>query len=178
MSDVAEEMGELADGEQQRVSKSQLKRESAALQDLAAELAELPKAQLASLPLTEDVFAAICQAASLPHRGARKRQLKYVGGLFREIDVQPIVERLARIKNQSAVAAREHHKVEHWRERLVLGGDADLTALLHGYPDADRQHLRQLIRSAKKEAAESVPPRSSRQLFRYLRELFENADNG
>jgi ribosome-associated protein len=177
MIDISEETEEFADADE-RVSKSQLKRESAALQDLAAELAELPKAQLAALSLPDDIFAALSQAAAMPPRGARKRQLKYVGGLFRAIDVQPILEKLAGIKNQSADAARGLHKVERWRERLIAGDDAALTELLSAYPAADRQHLRQLVRGAKKESGQSAPPKSARLLFRYLRELFEAADNG
>lgn len=175
MIDETEEPEIIADTEE-RASKSQLKRESAALQDLAAELAELPKAQLAALALPDDIFAALCQAAGMPPRGARKRQLKYVGGLFREIDVQPIVDKLARIKNQSADAARELHKAERWRERLIAGDDAEVTSLLNEYPAADRQHLRQLIRSAKKETAQGTPPKSARLLFRYLKELFAAAE--
>lgn len=171
-----EEMEEF-DGGEERVSKSQLKRESAALQDLAAELAELPKTQLASLSLPEDIFNALCQAAAMPPKGARKRQLKYVGGLFRNIDVHPIIDKLARLKNQSADAARELHKVERWRESLIAGDDAQLTELLDEYPAADRQYLRQLIRNAKKEAAQGVAPKSARLLFRYLRQLFEDAED-
>jgi ribosome-associated protein len=177
MIDINEETHGFADAEE-RASKSQLKRESTALQDLAADLAELPKAQLAGLSLPEDIFTALCQAAALPPRGARKRQLKYAGGLLRGIDAEPILEKLAGIKKQSAAAARELHKAERWRERLIAGDDAELTQLLSEYPAADRQHLRQLIRNAKKEAGQSAPPKSARLLFRYLRELFDAADSG
>jgi ribosome-associated protein len=176
MIEISEETDEFADAGE-RSSKSQLKRESAALQDLAAELAELPKAQLAALPLPEDIFAALCQAAAMPPRGARKRQLKYAGGLLRAIDVQPILEKLAWLKNQSADAARGLHKAERWRERLIAGDDAVLTELLSAYPAADRQHLRRLIRSAQKETAQGAPPKSARLLFRYLRVLFAVAGN-
>lgn len=174
MNDVDEMAEDFASGEE-RLSKSQLKRESAALQDLAAQLAELSQAQLRTLALPEDIYTALCQASAMPPRGARKRQLKYVGGLFREIDVQPILEKLAHLKNQSADAARELHKIERWRERLLAGDDTDLTALFNEYPLADRQRLRQLVRSAKKEQLTNAPPKSARALFRCLRELFESA---
>lgn len=175
MSDTFDVTADLVETEE-RISKSQLKRKSAALQDLAEELAKLPRAQLAALPLPEEVYAALCSAAAMPPRGARKRQLKYIGGLFRDIDVQAIVEKLALIKNQSAAAARQLYKVERWRERLVAGDGAELSELLSNYPGADRQRLRQLIRSAKNEVGQNAASKSARLLFRYLRDLFETDD--
>ncbi len=49
-----------------------------------------------------------------------------------------------------------------------------LTEFLAKNPEADAQHIRQLIRNAKKELAIAKPPKSSRLLFCYLRELMEN----
>ena len=37
-------------------------------------------------------------------------------------------------------------------------------------PEIDRQHLRQLVRQAHKEAAENKPPAASRKIFAYLRD--------
>lgn len=159
--------------EPERPSKSQLKRDSAALQDLAVELADLSKSELTGLSLPEPLLNAVCEAAGMPPKGARKRMLKYIGAMMRKMDVEPIRENLAKLKNQSVHSAREHHKIERWRERLITEGDQALTALFSEYPDADRQQLRQLIRNAKKEIEADKPPKSSRQLFRYLRELFE-----
>jgi ribosome-associated protein len=39
------------------------------------------------------------------------------------------------------------------------------------YPDADSQHLRQLQRNAQKEAKQGKPPKSSRLLYKYLKDL-------
>jgi ribosome-associated protein len=44
------------------------------------------------------------------------------------------------------------------------------------FPRTDRQHLRKLIRQARKEQETGQPPRASRLLFRYLRELQEEPD--
>jgi ribosome-associated protein len=43
--------------------------------------------------------------------------------------------------------------------------------LLVEHPELDRQHVRQLIRTAHKEAANAKPPKAARELFRYLREV-------
>ncbi|HHJ81221.1 MAG TPA: DUF615 domain-containing protein, partial [Candidatus Tenderia electrophaga] len=42
---------------------------------------------------------------------------------------------------------------------------------LNQHPEADRQHLRQLMRSAKKESERNKPPRAARELFQYLKQL-------
>ena len=50
-------------------------------------------------------------------------------------------------------------------------GDAAVAELLHEYPGADPQQLRQCLRNARKEREAGRPPRSFRQLFRFLSEL-------
>jgi ribosome-associated protein len=60
-------------------------------------------------------------------------------------------------------------RLENWRERLI-GGDEALTAYAGEHPGADLQALRTLIRNARKEIAESKPPRAQRELFRVLRD--------
>jgi len=51
-----------------------------------------------------------------------------------------------------------------------------LTDLLDGYPDADRQQLRRLLRNVQKEAATGNPPKSARLLYRYLKELLNTEE--
>lgn len=160
-----------------RPNKSQIKRDIAALSALAEEMVALPPAQLSMLDLPGDLANAIVAAAGMPPKGARKRQLKFITGLLRKLDVEPIKEKLARMKNQSAHAVREHHKVERWRDRLLAGDDDALTELLADYPHADRQHLRQTVRNAKKEAEAAKPPKSSRELYHYLKSLFEDVES-
>lgn len=157
--------------EQLAPSRSQLKREDQALVDLARDLAELPAGQIQQLPLPEQVIDALHAAAAMPPRGARKRQIKFIGGLMRKLDISSVKEHLARLKSQSAHATREHHQTEQWRDRLLSEEKSALTELLNQFPDADRQQLRQLIRNAKKELADEKPAKSSRLLFRYLKTL-------
>ncbi len=156
-----------------RPNKTQIKRDIAVLFELGEELVALSAAQLSNLDLPVDLYKAVIGAAGMPPKGARKRQMKFICGLLRKLDVEPITEKLARIKNQSAHATREHHKIERWRDRLISEGQDALTELIDDYPQTDRQLLRQLMRSAQKEAAEARPPKSSRELYRYLKELFE-----
>ena len=60
--------------------------------------------------------------------------------------------------------------LERWRERLLTEEQA-LSDLVAEYARADIQQIRTLIRNAQKEAAAGKPPKSSRALFKLLREM-------
>ena len=174
-------MTEFIDPEQEeetwaiRPNKSQIKRDIAVISDLCEEITQLAPAQIERLGLPENILVAIMEATKMPTKGARKRQLKFITGAMRKIDVASIQEQLDKIKAKSAHATRELHQLERWRERFLSDDKQVLTEFLKQYPQADTQHMRQLIRNAKKEIATEKPPKSSRLLFRYLRELLENA---
>jgi ribosome-associated protein len=155
------------------VSKSQLKRESHELQALGEELVELPAAKLAKIPLPEELADAIALAQRIKQRGGRKRQLQYIGKLMRKIDAEPIQQAMDALKLDATRETVQLHKLEQWRDRLVAEGDAALAELLDAYPNAERQHLRQLVRNAQRESKQNKPPKSAREIFRYLRELME-----
>lgn len=156
-----------------RPNKTQLKKDMAVLFALSEEMSELSAGQLKLLELPDIINKAVVEVSGMPHKGARKRLLKFITGQLHKIDIEPILEKLARIKNKSAHAVREHHVVEHWRDRLIAEGNDALTALLVEQPQADRQLLRQLLRNAQKEAEAGKPPKSSRLLYRQLKELFQ-----
>ncbi|HEY0719637.1 MAG TPA: ribosome biogenesis factor YjgA [Gammaproteobacteria bacterium] len=152
-------------------SKSQRKRDSAALQELGEELVNMSKSKLAAIPLDEDLREAIALAQSIKAHGGRKRQILYIGKLLRGIDPAPIKEAVAKLDQTDAVAVAHLHRLERWRERLLSEGNEALTQLMAEFPDADSQRLRQLIRNAQQEQTAGKPPKSARELFRYLREL-------
>jgi ribosome-associated protein len=150
-------------------SKSQRKREMTALQDMGAELVKLPRGRLEKLDLPESLFNALLEAQRLTSHGAIRRQMQYIGKLMRAVEIEPIAEQLAVIRGESAVAKAEFHALERWRERLIED-DLALTAWLSDHPGADVTLIRQLIRNARRESAEGKPPKSSRALFRLLRD--------
>ena len=155
-----------------RPNKTQIKKDMAVLFALSEEMSELSASQLKYLELPDILHKAVQEVSGMPHKGARKRLLKYITGQLHKIDVEPILEKLARMKNKSAHAVREHHMVERWRDRLITGGNEALTVFLNEQPDADRQQLRQLLRNVQKENEASKPAKSSRLLYRYLKSLF------
>lgn len=150
-------------------SKTRRKKEMHALQALGTALVGLNAQQLQRMDLPESLREAVLEAQRIRGHEARRRQLQYIGRLMRGIDAAPIAAQLAHVQGESDAARAEFHAVERWRARL-LEDDTALTDWLAAHPDADVPMLRQLIRNARREAAEGKPPRASRALFRLLRE--------
>lgn len=153
-------------------SKSQIKREMHALQDLGEELVKLSQDRLDKLDLPDALYDAVMDARRFTKHEARRRQMQFIGKIMRDIDTEPIAEQLAEIKGESDTAKAHFHNLERWRDRLLADDDA-LTEWLAEHPGDDSQQLRNLIRNARKEAAAGKPPKSSRELFRWLREQTE-----
>ncbi|PWC13091.1 ribosome-associated protein [Brenneria roseae subsp. americana] len=154
------------------VSKSEIKRDAEALKDLGAELVELGKNALEKIPLDDDLRAAVELAQRIKKEG-RRRQLQLIGKLLRARDPEPIQAALDKLKNRHNQQVVLFHKLELLRDRLVAEGDDAIPDILALYPHADRQQLRSLVRNAQKEKAANKPPKSTRQIFQYLRELSE-----
>lgn len=151
-------------------SKSQVKREYHALQDLALELTQLKPSQLQKLELPEPVLRGIAEFQNISAHGARKRQLKFLGKLLREADLEDATQQLGMIEEQRRNDNASLHRLEQWRERL-LDDENSLNELIEQYPQVDRQHLRQLLRGAQQERINNKPPKNFRKLFQYLKEV-------
>lgn len=161
------------DEEELPKSKSQIKREMEALQQLGASLVELGDGQLALLPLDDKLRKAIADARGMKQREGRRRQLQFIGKLMRKADHQAIEEGYRRLTEMDRQSVQRHHQVERWRDRILAEGAAALNDFFNDFPQADRQHVRQLLRAAQKEQAHDKPPAQARKLFRYIRELIE-----
>jgi ribosome-associated protein len=155
-------------------SKSQRRRDALELKSLARDLIAMSRAQLARVPLDEDVRAAIDEAQQIRSNVARKRQLQYVAKLIRRSDATPIIEAIEALENDTRQLSARQHRVEAWRDHLISEGDPALSELLLQRPGADTQAIRQCIRKALTEAARDKPPAAARVLFRLLREMDEN----
>ena len=155
------------------VSKSEIKRDAEQLKKLGAKLVELTQTNLEKIPLDEILLDAVELAQRL-QKEAKRRQLQYIGKLLRNIDVEPIQEALDKLENKHNQQQVILHKLELLRDELIAKGDDALAGLLNSYPQADRQHLRNLIRSAQKEKEQNKPPKAYREIFQYLKELMLN----
>lgn len=153
------------------VSKSEIKRDAEVLKKLGLELVNLTKNELDKIPLEENLKYSIELAQRIKKEG-RRRQLQYIGKLLRNIDVEPITQSLDKLKNRHNQQVAVFHKIEKLRDDLIATGDAE--TILELYPDADRQKLRSLARTAKKELENNKPAKSAKLIFQYLKELSEN----
>jgi len=151
-------------------SKSQVKRELIALQQLGKELMQLSAGALQQIPLSDKTREAIVHARQL-RMGALARQLKHIGKLMRDEDSAAIHEALAGLGQPHQQQVDQFHRVEVWRDGLLAGEDGLFEQLCSRYPELDRQHVHQLVRESKKEHVLNKPPKSARALFRYLNEL-------
>jgi len=156
-----------------RPSKSQLKRDMTALQKLGEALVAESKERVMRVPMPEDVRDAILECQRIKDHEGRRRQLQYVGKKMRtleEDEVDAIQRTLDSWRGQSKSETAALHALEKKRDKL-LADDKELTNLLQQYPELDVQHLRTLIRNARKEQAEQKPPKAYREIFQVLKQL-------
>jgi ribosome-associated protein len=151
-------------------SKTKLKAEADAQQALGVRLTELPKDRLLKLNLPDDVTQAILDTKKITANGAIRRHRQYLGRLMREIDTAPITEQLARWDGKHTAENAYFHGLERWRDRLITDNNA-LSEFIALHPSTDSQQLRTLIRNAQKELASNKPPKSSREIFKVLRDI-------
>jgi ribosome-associated protein len=155
------------------ISKTQRKRELAALRELGVKLLDFSEDSLRALALPERLLEAVLEGKRITSHVARKRQLHYIGKLMKEYDPAPVRAAVEAREHQHDTSTRTFHELESLRERLLADGDDALPAVLAQYPRSDRARLRKLVRQARQEQATGQPPGAGRALFRYLRELQE-----
>ena len=159
--------------EYDRPSKSQLKREMTALQKLGEDLVAEPRDRVKRVPMPEDVRDAILECQQIKDHEGRRRQMQYVGKKMRTLDeneLAAIQRTLDSWKGLSKADTAAMHALEKRRDKL-LANDAALTELMAQHPELDVQHLRTLIRNARKEQAENKPPKAYREIFQILKQL-------
>jgi ribosome-associated protein len=159
-----------ASADEQPVSKTRRKKDMHALQALGEALVALSPAQLSGLSLPERLADAIGAAKRIPTFEGRRRQMQYIGRLMREVDPEPIAQRLQLLRNARGQDNARHHEAERWREKL-LAEDSALTELAAARPGLDTQQLHTLVRNARREAARGGAPKAQRALFRAVRDL-------
>lgn len=159
--------------EYERPSKSEMKRQSDELQALGHELVDQPRDRVKRVPMPEDVREAILACQNIKDHEGRRRQLQFVGKKMRTLDeaeVEAIRRTIEGWRGASKAETAAMHALERKREKL-LADDKALTALMTEYPELDAQHMRTLIRNARKEQAENKPPKAYREIFQVLKSL-------
>lgn len=161
-------------GEFRGDSRSQNRREALEVLVLCEQLVALTEAQLARLPVPEDVLPHIRETRRITSNIAHKRQMAFLAKQMRREDDETL-DKIRDALHAGGDASRREvatmHRVEAWRDRLLAQGDTALAELLDAHPGADGQLLRQLVRNTLEERKRNKPPRAFRELFRELREL-------
>ena len=161
-------------------SRSQERRDALEVLALGDRLSGLTDAQLAKLPIPEALLPHILETRRITSHIARKRQLAFLAKQMRREDDETL-DAIRDALEEKGEAARQEtaamHRAEAWRERLLEEGDAALSELLDAHPGADRQHLRQLVRSALEERRRNKPPRAYRELYKAVRDLGAGDDH-
>ncbi len=163
------------DPEDSQPSKTKLKAEADAAQEVGRKLVELPKDKLNKLQLEDALREAIYEAKRITAHGAIRRQLQYIGRLMRDTDLAPIVEQLQKWEGKHQEENARFHHMERWRTRMLEDAKA-LEEFIQLFPQVDVQQLRTLIRNAQKEHLANKPPKSSRELFQMIRQVMERPE--
>ena len=154
------------------VSRSQRKRNSTALQEIAEELTRLAPGQWQRLPLTPDLLEALHLWRRIGDREGRRRQLQYLGRLMREANDGAIASGLAVLRDAKTQETTLLRSVECLRKALIQANLAERDKLLAEWPEAEEE-LRSLLDAIRLD--NGTPARDAyRALFRRLRELQNN----
>jgi len=159
------------------ISETKRKAEADAQQTLGKKLLDLTKEQIGKLHLDDSLHEAVLEAKRLTSNGAIKRQLQYIGKLMRTAEIEPIKEQLARWEGKNNAENARFHGLERWRDRLITEASTSKSDILQEfvakYPHAEIQKLRTLIRNASREQVARKTLKSSRELFKLIREITE-----
>ena len=158
------------DGDEDYVSKSQLKREAQAVTELAQTLVEAKPGLLSKVPIPEEIEADLKLARKITSNIARKRQIAFLAKKMRGLDLEPIRTALMPDEQAHRQSVARMHLHERWRDRIVAEGDPAIELFMADFPQADRQRLRQLARQSVKEAAKGKPPAAARAIYKLIAE--------
>ena len=155
-------------------SRSEQRRAALDVLELGGKLAVLSDAQLSKLPIPDNLLPHILETRRITSHIAHKRQLQFLAKQMRRED-DDVLDAIRDALDEKGETARREvaamHRVEAWRDRLLVDGDDALAAFIDEFPAADRQHLRQLVRNAAEEKKRNKPPRAYREIFQIVRDL-------
>lgn len=159
----------------EKPSKTRVKKDMHALQDMGEALVALSTEQIESIDMPDSLREAVLDARRIRKHEARRRQMQYIGRLMRDVDPSPIRAKLEELEGRSQSATAALHRAERWRDRLIEDDEA-FTAFAAEFPGADLQALRNFVRETRKDRAAERPQRHFRELFRLIRETIDGGN--
>lgn len=160
------------------MSKTDLKKYSDRLQQLGESLLTLRADLMQRLDLSEKLIDAVAEAKRITNFEGRRRQMQFIGKLMRGVDETTLAAVEAALDEQNKGSAKgtlSLHQAEQWRDRLIADDEA-LTHWMQLDASADVQHLRALIRQARKDAQVTEPQERPGEAVRHgkaYREIFQ-----
>jgi ribosome-associated protein len=166
-------------------SRTDLKRESTALQKVGEDLLTLRADLMTRLALPDKLVDALAEARRITNFEGRRRLMQFIGKQMRLLSVETLDAIRTALVEQHTPSAQETlalHAAEQWRDRLIADDDA-LGQWVNTCPSTDTQQLRALIRQARKDAKPEKPGealrhgRAYRDLFQIVREHLAQGDD-
>jgi len=158
-------------------SRTKAKHEVEELQRIGERLLELSPEQIRKMAIPDNLKKEVLFGKTITRHGARRRQLQFIGAIMRTIDSESVVKAIDMLSMARAVAGSKFKKMEQLRDDFLEKDSFHVDRFIEENPMADRQKLGQLVRNAKKEIAAKKPPKSSRTLFKYIREILESRES-
>lgn len=161
----------------EEASRTDMKRESDALQKLGEDLLTLNADRIDQLGLPEKLVDAVAEAKRITNFEGKRRQMQFIGKLMRKLEDEPLAAVRAALQSQRSGPASETlllHQAEQWRDAL-LAADGALALWLEAFPQTDTQQLRALVRQARKDAAAlpNTPAGEAPRHGRAYRDIFQ-----
>jgi ribosome-associated protein len=159
------------DNELEFDSRTQKKHYAHSMVDLAHKLAELKHSIMIELPITESIIDAIVASKKINSHIARKRHFQFIGKLLLKTDHQAVIDALLEQEKSHEAGLIRQPFLQMWQEK-ILDDNEHIATLYETHDHGDIQTLRQLVRAASKENANTKKNR--RKVFEHLRMMDNN----
>jgi ribosome-associated protein len=156
-------------------TKSELKRQAQAVQELADRLVSAPADLVDRLELPEKLADAVALARRITGGGALARQRQFVAKLMRGLDLESLQAALDSHADVARLDAARFRRAERWRDRLVDGGEAVVAEFVAEF-SVDREELARLVATAQEERRGGKATGAGRRLFRRVQEAIAPGD--
>ena len=153
-----------------RASKTEQKKAVQRMAALGAQLAELPKKKIESLPVEERLIEALLDVQSITSNEARRRQFLRIGKLLRNENETLILSYLT-----PQQGAKKQAQLLRWVDRMVAQGEPVIKEFIKTHNAAEhhaiRQHLLRIERDIKKQLGEEAIAQSKLNLLNYVQQV-------
>ncbi len=173
-----------------QLSRSEQKRRIKEVEQLVRELVDLPRQEVKKLPCDQEIVDLFVEVHSLKG-GARKRQIKYITKMLKSEENTELYGFLEKKKGASLQQKKAFHELEYLRDRLLEEAiekrkvlRSEQQELTETWESETIQEIEKLFPAVDIIAlsrlssifARTRQPRHSREIFRLLRAVQEQAD--